>query len=89
MLNCRGRNAGALRTGDMRPDCTFLKSDGAPMVGRRVVLLLEEKLKRLKGRMVLEDRERRSMLFVDGRCEVKGRGKECWREEQLDAERCS
>ncbi len=80
MLNCKGRKAGALRTGDMRPDCTFLKSDGALMVGRRLVLLLEEKLKRLIGRMVLEDRERRerrSVLVVDGRWEVKGRGNEC------------
>lgn len=92
MLNCRGRNAGARRTGDMRPDCTFLKSDGAPMVGRRVVLLLEEKLRRLKGRLVLEDmerRERRSVLVVDGRWEVKGRGKECWRREHSEAERWS
>lgn len=58
MLNCKGRNAGAFRIGDMRPDCTLLKSDGAPMVGRRVVLLPEEKLNRLRGRIVLEDMER-------------------------------
>jgi len=95
MLNCRGRNAGALRIGDMRPDCTFLKSDGAPIVGRRVVLLPEEKLIQLRGRMVLglrERRERRSVLVVEGRWEVKGRGKECWRRECLEVEqsdRCS
>ena len=44
MLNCSGRKDGVRRKGEMRPDCTFLKSDGAPIVGRRDVLRLFVKL---------------------------------------------
>lgn len=40
MLNCNGRKDGVCRKGEMRPDCTLLKSDGAPIVGRRDVLRL-------------------------------------------------
>lgn len=44
MLNCSGRKEGVRRNGEMRPDCTLLKSDGAPIVGRRDVLRLFVKL---------------------------------------------
>ena len=44
MLNCSGRKEGVRRDGEMRPDCTLLKSDGAPIVGRRDVLRLLVKL---------------------------------------------
>ena len=49
ILNCNGLKVGFFRRGDMRPDCTFLKSDGALMIGRRGVLLLDMKLILLSG----------------------------------------
>ena len=57
MLNCRGRNEGDRRKGEMRPDCTLLNSDGAPMVGRRPFLLLLVKLM-VPSDLGLETRER-------------------------------
>jgi hypothetical protein len=44
MLNCRGRKEGFRRSGGMHADSTFLKSDGAPIVGRRALLRLLVKL---------------------------------------------
>ena len=44
MLNCKGRNEGVRRSGAIRPECTLLNSDGAPIVGRRDVLRLLVKL---------------------------------------------
>ena len=66
ILNCSGLKVGALRTGDMRPDCTFLKSDGALIVGRRDVLRVDMKLILLR---VLE-----LVLHVEVPWDVKGRG---------------
>lgn len=66
MLSCNGLKLGAFRTGDMRPDCTLLKSEGTPIVGRRDALLLDVKL------ILLRDLE--VVLPVETRWEVKGRG---------------
>lgn len=44
MLSCRGRKEGFRRSGGMHADSTFLKSDGAPIVGRRALLRLLVKL---------------------------------------------
>lgn len=70
MLSCNGRNVGAFRTGEIRPDCTFLKSDGVPMTGRRAGLFLNTvKLSWLKG---LEDEDGRRVRDVEV-CDVEGR----------------
>ena len=57
MLNCSGRKECVRRNGEIRPDCTFLKSDGAPIVGRREVLRLFLKLIPLRD-LGLDSRER-------------------------------
>ena len=66
MLNCSGLKVGALRIGDIRPDCTFLKSDGALIVGRRDALRLDVKLVLLRGLELV--------VHVEIPWDVKGRG---------------
>ena len=66
MLNCSGRKDGVRRKGEMRPDCTFLKSDGAPIVGRRDVLRLFVKLIPLRD-FGLDARERLPPSHVECR----------------------
>ena len=66
MLNCSGRKEGVRRNGEMRPDCTFLKSDGAPIVGRRDVLRLFVKLIPLRD-FGLDARERLPPSHVECR----------------------
>ena len=66
MLNCRGRNKGVRRNGEMRPDCTLLKSDGAPIVGRQDVFRLFVKLIPLRD-FGLDARERLPPSHVECR----------------------